>query len=159
MADSASIKGLTPRHDAILDFLLVNPHCPRWQMAQHFGVTETWLSIIIHSDVFQARYQEKNQEVFRETVVPLREKLLGVAHVAVDKLGDAIGASTDPEFLLAAADKTLHRLGYAPSKGPTPPPALVGQQQNNYYLVDATVLANARSRMLPAGTLPAPGEI
>jgi len=98
MADSASIKGLTPRHDAILDFLLVNPHCPRWQMAQHFGVTETWLSIIIHSDVFQARYQEKNQEVFRETVVPLREKLLGVAHVAVDKLEMQLGQAQTRNF-------------------------------------------------------------
>jgi hypothetical protein len=84
--------------------------------------------------------------VFSDVVVPLRARLLAVAEVAVERLGEKVSYSEDPKFLLEAADKTLHRLGYAPTRGPDPTAPNVVMQQN-VYMADSQALANARSKL------------
>ena len=46
-------------HEQILTWLILNPDKTQGECAAHFGVTETWLSIIINSDVFQSRWRER----------------------------------------------------------------------------------------------------
>jgi hypothetical protein len=79
--------------------------------------------------------------------MPLRNKLTGVAHAAIDKLSMALDLSTDPEFALAVADKALHRLGYAPSKQPSGNiNAAAGSQINVFTTASPEALAKARER-------------
>jgi hypothetical protein len=141
--DRAQIKKVSIKHDAIMDYLLVNPTAPLKTVAYEFGVTQAWLSTIIHSDAFQIQLATKKNELFNGTVLPLREKVVGLAHAAVEKLGEKLERSEDPAFVLESTDKILHRLGWAPQRVA----AGTNIQQNNFYTADKETLARARNLM------------
>lgn len=145
------VKGLSIRHEAILEFLMANPTAKLGDVAVRFQVSQAWLSVIMHSDAFRAKLAERQDESFGAVVLPLREKLMGVAHQAVDKLGEAIenaSAATEKQFIADTADKLLKNLGYSPKSGP-----IVQQNvQQNYYSVDKETLADAREKMRGAST-------
>jgi hypothetical protein len=151
------------RHQAIADWLIANPDRTQNECAAEFRISPAWLSVIVNSDIFREYIQSRLNEVSTPVMFSLREKLLGVAHRAVEKLGAAVDNSQDPDFLLAAADKTLHRLGYAPTRGPEPVAQTVTNQQN-IYVVDRETLDGARRRYLAAvgvttPSLPTPAEL
>lgn len=144
----AEIKKVSVRHEAIMEYMLINPAAPLREVAQHFDVTQAWLSTIIHSDAFQAKLAEKKGDLFSATIVPLREKILGVAHMGVEKLGEAMEHASpisDKDFIADTTDNILKNLGYTPKSAPAG--ALPMNQQNNYYVVDSNTLAQARARM------------
>lgn len=149
------IQKVRPTHEAIMDFIIANPG-PALQRrcATAFGLTEAWVSVIINSDAFQAKYRDRRDELFAANIVPLHEKMLGVAHLGVDKLGDFMSQSTDPDFVKDATDKLLHRLGYAPKTSASPAGPAV--QQNNYFGVTSSDLAAARARIVSKGGPDAP---
>ena len=142
MATSVQIQRVSVRHDAIMNFLLVNPTVPLGIVAKEFGVTQAWLSTIIHSDAFQAQLSRKKNEMFGTHVLPLGEKLLGLAHVAVEKMGQHLERTDDPDYVVGVATAVLDRIGYSPKAQPA---AAVNVQQNNYYQVDKATLEEARS--------------
>ncbi len=91
---------------------------------------------------------------FQTLVVPLQEKLLGLGHLAMDKLGEAMEASDDPDFALASADKVLHRLGFAPKSAPLGMPGTTtNNTQVNNYVVDKGQLKELREKRLRAITV------
>ena len=144
----AEIKRVSVKHEAIMEYMLVNPAAPLREVAAHFGVTQAWLSTIIHSDAFQAKLSEKKDDLFSATIVPLREKMLGLAHMGVEKLGDAMEHASpisDKDFIADTTDNILKNLGYSPKSAPAG--AMPMNQQNNYYVVDSNTLAQARARM------------
>lgn len=144
------IQKISHRHDAILEFMICNPTAQLGEVARHFQVSQAWLSVIINSDVFRAKHEARGDEFFGAAIVPLREKIVGVASQAVEKLGEKLEVSSDGDFVLAVADKLLHRLGYAPAKTPPPAPGAINIQQN--YSVSPDVLARARASFgQPAG--------
>lgn len=147
MGTMPEIKRVSHKHEAIMEWLIANPERKMGECAAAFGVSPAWLSIIVHSDAFQSRYQALVAENIDDRVIPLRNKLTGVAHRAVEKLGAAVDASMDPDFLLNTADKTLHRLGYAPSRAPGTGDSPVNNTQiNNFYSVSQEELEAARDR-------------
>lgn len=118
MAESVQIKRMSVRHDAIAEFLLANPNMKMSAVAAHFGVTQAWLSVVIHSDIFQEYYRKMKGEFIDTRVMPLREKLLGIAEAAVDRLAEQV-QTTDSKTTLDIADKILGRMGYgAKPQGP-----------------------------------------
>jgi len=142
------IKTVSPKHDAIMDALIVHPERKLGEIAVMFGVSQAWLSVIIHSDAFQIQFKAKQKDTFNQTVVPLREKLIGVAHLAVDKLGDVLeNASTtsDKEFIADTTDSILKNLGYSPKS--VPPPLAGNVKQQNVFVVDKATLESARETM------------
>jgi hypothetical protein len=160
MAESAQIMRVSVRHDAIMNYLLVNPTVPLGIVAREFGVTQPWLSTIIHSDAFQAQLQAKKNEMFGTHVLPLGEKLLGLAHLAVEKVGQHLEKTDDPDYVVNVATAVLDRIGYSPKAQPAPVSA-VNVQQNNYYQVDRATLEEARNaigRRLGATTLAIEGS-
>lgn len=160
---TVQLQNVRLRHQAIADWLIANPDRSQGECASAFGITQAWLSVIVNSDIFREYLQQRLNEVSTPVMFTLREKLMGVAHRAVEKLGAAVDNSQDPEYILAAADKTLHRLGYAPTRGPVAATTTVTNQQNNIYVVDRETLDGARRRYLQAVgvkvALPAPEGI
>lgn len=152
------IRKVSVKHEAIADWLLTNPQRSMEECARHFGITRAWLSVVVNSQAFREMLALKGQEVFEQTVVPLRDKLNGVAHRAVEKLGDVVDNAQDPKLILDIADRTLHRLGYAPSKGPTVGDGATVVQQNNFYQTDPETLRAARERMLTGQPVKQEGE-
>jgi hypothetical protein len=126
------IKNLSIRHEAIMDFLMANPQTKLGDVATHFGVTGPWLSCIIHSDIFQSRLKEKTDIAFHHTVLPVREKMNLVAHLALDKLAELLPKETEMRVVNAVAENTLSRLGFG-TQGPA-------MQVNNTQITQVNVL-------------------
>jgi len=148
----AQIAKVSIKHDAIMDYLMTNPTQPMSEVAAYFKVSACWLSTIIHSDVFQMQLETKKDKMFGSTVLPLREKLLGVAHVGVEKLGEALNnASTisDKQFIADTTDSVLKNLGFSP-KSVAPNSNLT--QNNTFISTNAETLEAAREKMRIAAT-------
>jgi len=117
---SPGIQKVSHKHEEIMNFMLANPTHKLGDIARHFGMTQAWLSCVIHSEAFQARLAEKQEAIFSGTVLPLKEKLEGVAHQLLDKLEERIPTMADKE-LVNLTDNTLNRLGFGTKpQGTTP---------------------------------------
>ena len=76
----------------------------------------------------------------------------------MEKLTEHLEKTEDPEFILSATDKILHRMGYAPqsSRNPAGGPAPTNQQ-NNFFLT-AGDLEAARELMRSSAQAALPKE-
>lgn len=136
---------LSITHEAIMDWLLANPGKGQMRKcAEYFGFTRSWLSSIIWSDAFQAKLRDKKEQIFEETVLPMRDQMNGVAQRALERLGEKVEVIDDPKVLTDVADKMLHRLGYAPKVDAAP--GTQNNTQNNFYAVSPDLLAAAREK-------------
>lgn len=143
-----AVARLSHVHEMVLNWLVLNPDKSMRECADHFGYTQPWLSRLVHSDLFQAELFKRQSDIANRVAGSIPDKLRAACDVALDKLGDKIAASEDPDFILEAADKTLHRLGYAPAsaRNPAGSPGAQGQGallQNNFFISSAD-LADAR---------------
>lgn len=150
------VQKLSHTHEAVMDWLVLNPDRSLRECADHFGYTQPWLSTLIHSDIFQAKLAERRLEVNARIAASIPEKLTAVADIALDKLAEKVSASEDPDFILDAADRALHRMGFAPASARNPggspglPGPGPGAVQNNFFIT-GNDLAQARQIMQAAG--------
>lgn len=155
----AEIKSLSHTHEAVLNWLVLNPEKSLREGADTFGYTQAWFSSLIHSDIFQHALKEKQMAIAASVALTLPQKIARVADMAVEKLTEQVEKTEDPEFILNATDKLLHRLGYAPisARNPVGGPGQPGQvaQQNNFFL-QASDLEAARELMQLSATAPVP---
>jgi len=167
-----AIKRISFTHEALVNWLVENPERSLRDCAEYFGYTQSWLSQIIHSDIFQARLGARQDAVFAQVAQDIPAKLRGITDVALEKLGRKIEEVEDADFILDATDKLLHRNGYAPnsSRNVGGPNSLTVNQQVNVFAVDRNMLADARalqrtvatvgiSQIAEVGASPAHGEV
>lgn len=147
----AELKSLSHTHVAIVDYMLANPQIALGDVAKHFGYTQPWLSQIIHSDAFQNMLKEKEGHVFHHTVLPIREKMTQVAHMALDKTLHLLPQETEVRTASEIAGDMLDRLGYG-SKPVGPGGVQVNIQQNNMVVpnTNAAEIAAAREMLAAA---------
>lgn len=156
MAGAIEVQKLSHTHEQILNWLVLNPHKSMRECADFFGYTQSWLSSLVRSDIFQAALRQRQELVANRVAQSIPERLSTVAQVALDKLATAVEKSEDPEFLLDASDKILHRMGYAPVSARNPGGMQPGQQpaqvvNNNTLVIGASDLAEAREMMKAVG--------
>lgn len=158
MAQSAMIKRVSARHDAIMNWMVLNPDKSLRECALTFGITQPWLSTLIHSDAFQKQLREKQQTVQSRIAASITGKLQTLADLALDRMQDVIANTEDPKLIKETVDMALHRMGFAPASARLPagspqnPQALV--QQNNFY-VSGEDMRRVQQKMLTAA---APGR-
>lgn len=72
--------------------------------------------------------------------------MMAATDIALEGLTRQLEKAEDPEFLLDAADKLLHRMGYAPASARNPAGQIVNQTTNvqNNITVSSSDLAAAR---------------
>jgi restriction endonuclease Mrr len=150
-------RGLSALHEALADYILMNPQARLSDMGSYFGYSPSWLSTVTNSDMFKAYFAKRRGEVSTYIAQDLPKKLELAAHLATEKLIETIPTLTDPEQIVDTFDKVLHRAGYAPntrSQGPA-----IGQQNNVFYLSKED-LKQAQGRLIDAHSgqpaLPAP---
>ena len=158
----ADIQKISHTHEAILNWLILNPERSLRECADAFGYTQPWLSTLIHSDIFQMALKERQQNVANRVAQSIPERLQSVADVALDKLATMVEVSEDPEFVLDASDRVLHRMGFAPqsARNPagSPSQGLVQNTQNNVFILGEADLAEARQIMANVAGIPAGGD-
>jgi hypothetical protein len=136
---------LSNTHNAIADWLIANPGKGQiGRCAAHFGYTRSWLSTLIHQDAFQAMLKHKQGETYQAVIIPLHEKLAGVAHRGVERLGEVLESTTDERLVREITRDSLQALGYgASARGPA---VHIDQSTHNTLNVDSAALAAARER-------------
>lgn len=143
-------KSVSITHEGIINWLIENPGRPQRDCALFFNVTQAWLSTIIHSDAFQERLRQRQDEIAALVGVGIQAQLRGGAALALERLTEKIVVCDDRDFLLDATDKLFHRLGFAPKATPAVgggnSPSVV---QNNQYNITVARddLAAARELM------------
>lgn len=141
--------------------MIENPDRPLRDCAAYFGYSQSWLSCIIHSDVFQAKLIRRQNEVFAQIAQDIPSRLRGATELALSGLTEKLETGNpDARFLLDATDKLLHRMGYAPASARNPLGGAAVVQNNtqiNNYTVSSSDLAAARALARQRDlTLPAP---
>ena len=161
MSASAELQKVSFTHEAIILWLLENPHRSLRDCAAYFDYTPAWLSTVIHSDAFQEQLRKRQDELATLTGQDIRKKLNVAADIALEGLTRQLETTQNPGFLLDATDKLLHRMGYAPASARNPGGNITSQTTNiqNNITVSATDLAEARalltkqSEVLPSAPL------
>lgn len=148
----AEIQKVSVKHEAIMDYLIANPQIRLQDVAMYFKMTQSWLSQVIHSDAFQAMLREKQNTQFHHTVLPIREKMHAIAHMALDKLAEQLPMETETKTTAQVMESVLDRLGYGTKTAP-------GVQINNTTNVQVAMVQNemkeARDLLIrAAATLP-----
>ena len=115
------IKGLKEKHNYMIDWMLSNPGTFFGVLADEINVSRSWLSIVMHSDVFVEEYTRRRLAHGQELSRQLIEKQLKVALKAYDKLDLILDDDeVDDRIILDTADKTAKLLGFGPSQGMAP---------------------------------------
>lgn len=150
-ASKPTIKALNFSHEAIARWMLANPGAKLGQCAKEFNYTPGWLSIIVHSDAFQAKYRELQQEADSAVIADIPAKMRGVASLALEGLADQVESAVEDktvaprDFLLKTSESLLKALGYGTTKNVTVNNNAPGAQTN---FVEAGALSRARERLV-----------
>lgn len=159
-------RGLNYFHEGLADYLLVNPGATLREIGLYFGYSPSWICSVINADMFQAYLGERRKGITAGVAQSLPDKLKDAAHLATERLAEIVATTNDEKVAVDAADKILHRYGYAPNaKNGAQVPAI--GQQNNVFLITRDDLASARARLVEvhdgekvqAGATGAGGEI
>ncbi|MFM6926976.1 MAG: hypothetical protein ACKOX6_00840 [Bdellovibrio sp.] len=141
-------------HDAIMNWMIANPQRSLRECAQAFGYTQSWLSTMIHSNLFQARLKEKQEAHFSGLSATLNEKLTVGADIGVTKLIEKLETSEDPKFIKETTTMMLDKLGFgAATRVAGAQQVNAGNVQNNFYMASPADLEKARGR-ISGGVLP-----
>lgn len=124
-----SLQKIAYSHDAMIDFIMVNPRATQIEIAAHFGYTKQWVSKLFCSDAFQARLAERRQDLIDPTIVAtVDEKLSTLANQSLDVLIAKMDTSNNFDQALKVAELSTKALGYGAKQ--------VGQAnvQNNFVV-------------------------
>jgi hypothetical protein len=161
----AEIARLSHKHEQLLNWLVLNPDRSLRECADVFGFSQSWLSQVIHSDLFQHALKEKQLAIGVRVADSIPQKLRRAADLALEKLTGKLEDTEDPEYILDATDKILHRMGYAPqsARNPAGGPGLGAPAQQNNFFISSGDLQEARALMqsvsVPVPALTLEGEL
>jgi hypothetical protein len=139
----AELKNLSVRHDQIMDWLIANPALPLSACAAAFGLTQPWLSCIIHSDLFQAELTKRKDFVFGEVALTVKDRITALAHDSLQRLQNRISVCDDVDQLNDTAELAIKALGF----GAPRPAQGASVHIGSVNVVSREILAEARARM------------
>lgn len=161
-APRTELQSISHVHEAVMNWMIANPQLSMAECARQFGYTQSWLSTMVHSNLFQARLKEKQDHVFANLAGTLNEKLAAGADIGVTKLIEKLETSEDPKFIKETTNMMLDKLGFgAATKVAGAGQVNAGPVQNNFYMASQEDLQRARGR-IAGGVLPpasAPAEL
>jgi DNA-binding MarR family transcriptional regulator len=145
---NSAIAKLNTAHDGMMDYILQNPGASLREIAGHFGYTIPWVCRVVNSDIFQARLAERRKDIEGLIASDIPAQLKATAGLAIEKIQEVLAKTEDPDTIIDAFDKVMHRAGYAPK---ATVPALgaggVVNQQNNFFVVSKEDLQEMRGNV------------
>lgn len=137
----SGIKKMSVRHDQILEWLLQNPDRKMRDCAMHFGISQPWLSQIVHSDAFQAKYRERCAELEVLALHTVNDKLNNVVALTLEKVEEHVAHGAPSEkFLTDVMATGLKAAGYGNTT------ILKAEHNHQHVHVSAEKLEEARRR-------------
>lgn len=82
-----ALKKLRYSHDAMIDVLIEQPNIKQYELAEMFGVTKEWVSMLMCSDAFQARLAVRKADVIDPIMAAsFKQRMEVLARKSVDVL-------------------------------------------------------------------------
>jgi hypothetical protein len=145
---------MSHRHEAILNWLVANPHRPLLDCAGLFGVSQSWLSQIIHSDMFQAKLRERSAAIGQSVYHNITSKLQAIAGLSMERQLQKLESPNPSERIILDSGRTaLQALGYLQPTSPS-----VQQHLHLHATVDADLVMKARERIAAQSAQNAPPQ-
>jgi hypothetical protein len=108
-------------HEMVIDRLLVDPTLEIKALAKEFGTSYQWMLILVNSDGFQKRFEDRRKEMVDPLVrATLADKMSAVASQSLDVLISKLEATSDAKLAAQVLDITSKALGYG-AKSAAPP--------------------------------------
>lgn len=115
-------------YSSILNWMVANPEKRLADCARELKVSQSWLSVIINTDMFRAELAARQKELGSAVTVELKDKIAGVAHMALDaQLAELETGLLTGKDLRETSAMALKALGYM--DGPASNPV---QINNNF---------------------------
>lgn len=149
---------MSNRHHSILDYLLQNPATALGPVSKHFGVSQSWLSVLIHSDLFQAEWRRRRGALETVQDHAITQRLSAVATRGLEVMEEALSVEGEgapsPRDVSEMTKTALQGLGYIGGKN-AGPGTVVNIQQNvgavtHDELREAREIFQRATRALPA---------
>ena len=112
------------------------------------STSQSWLSIIVNSDLFQAKLAARRADLASEVGATVRDRLGGLAGQSLEAIGERIEREKEKipiGELRETAEMALHALGYGGAK--SAPAGGTTYNFNNFQAVAPDVLADARGKL------------
>ena len=112
MMNQTQIQKVRYSHDAMIDLMISQPMISQNEIAATFGYTPAWVSTVINSDAFQAKFAERKAELVDPVIMStVDERLRAVAHDALGRVLETLSVAP-PAHALEAAKFATQALGY-----------------------------------------------
>jgi hypothetical protein len=107
------IARINHRHEQIANWLVANPDKTLTDCAAYFGYTPAWICTIVHSDLFQALYKRKCEELGQLAVHTVAARLTGLSVLSLEAAARRIESGQASErFISETMRSTLTGMGY-----------------------------------------------
>lgn len=154
-------------YHSLMDYMLAHPEATQREIALHFRRTENWVSLIINSDMFQAVFAQRREQLRQSADLAILAKTAKIANTGLDLILDKMEKKRDSIPIETIADITnsaLDRLGYnakpAAASGSTVHVNVAASAQANVAVpVPLSALEQARARLREAEAVKASGPL
>lgn len=100
-------------HEAMIDVLIAEPTITQKQLAERFGHSENWVSIVMGSDSFQAALAKRRDDVIDPFLVAtVEERLRGLADQSLKVIAENLEKTRNTDVALKALDISTKALGF-----------------------------------------------
>lgn len=103
-------------HDAMIDLMIADPTIRQNDLAAIFDRTPSWISLVVNSDAFQARLEERRKELVDPALTAsIKERLSAIADTCLQKVLERVSQPVQlvsDDYLLQTAKFATAALGY-----------------------------------------------
>jgi predicted transcriptional regulator len=112
-AKTNAIAKVNNAHDAMIDLMIAQPTMTQAAMAKSLGYTQPWVSRIIASDAFQARLNQRREELVNPVIAQnVEERIKGLAMLSLDVIEEKLGQTRNPDLAMKAFELSTKAAGY-----------------------------------------------
>lgn len=112
------LKSLNHRHHKIMDLLLYYPDMQYQEIAKEVGVSSTWVSLVIYTDLFQEELRKRRAQVEEFNRETLKARLYKSASKGLDRMDAIMDDEDASDSVAVAANKNiLTALGFMNTNG------------------------------------------
>lgn len=99
-------------HEAMIDLIVERPMVSQGDIAEHFGYTESHISLLLRSDAMRELLAKRKIDILGPVFEEIQKRFEALAHRSIDILTEALDTKKNPEVALKALEITSRAMGY-----------------------------------------------